>query len=216
MIETATEFTIKARRFGENRHDVLISGHRKPVTRMEKVRVDRDGHRINTNLLRVKVGPEFKSTIGFVGEGKAYDPDRQQVGYSSVDPDITIWPEQPGIFEQTYLGTLSRQVSSKKVGSLTRVLRKTPGLGALMRDCAPLSIHYSSPESPGFTINIPRGVSRHCDVSVHDDRINRIQLLSTYLYEQRRGVALDIAMAPFVLLIHILNSFLNVLDFFSD
>ncbi|MBO0852348.1 MAG: hypothetical protein J2P18_01110 [Nocardia sp.] len=200
MIETATEFTIKERFFGNCRRDVFVPGSSKPVTRMEMPVVDRR-RRSDINFMRVKVGQDFKTTIGFIAAGETYDSDHQQIGVSSVDPDLTDWPEKWGVFEQLNLGTLTREVSPQKVGLLIRILRKTPGFRELMRDCAQVSIHYSSPESAGFTINIPRGVTSRCDVTVHDDRINRIQLLATYLYERRQGAVLDFALAPFKLLI---------------
>ncbi|MBO0852349.1 MAG: hypothetical protein J2P18_01115 [Nocardia sp.] len=199
MTDAATEFTIKSKWTDEDQHDVFIPGRRKPVNSIDKV--SGEPH------LRVRAGADLKYIIGFIGDGEAYNSDRQQIGYSWVDPDVTNWPDEPGIFEQNGLGTLYRQVSTKEVGPLTRTLRKTPGLRALMRDCAPLSIHYSSPESPGFTMTIPRGVLLRCHVTIHDDRISRTQMLSTYLRERRKGVALDVMILPFGLLLYPLSWF---------
>jgi len=160
MLESATEFSVRIRTFGHYRRDITLPGRRNPIARMRRVKHDEYGKKIKTNLRSLNAGSEFQYTIGFVDRDTAVDGARE------------------------HLGSVSKIRSGDK-GTVTGEFDQY-GLGILVRVEEPDTrlVHYYSDDSAGFTVSKPWGSSR-CDFTVHDERVNRVLLMTAYLREER-------------------------------
>ncbi len=160
MLEDAIEFSVVARAFGDSRHDIFVPGERSAIARIELLKHDKHGHKIETKVYGISEGPEFQHTVGYLRSGEALDSTQQNIGLVAI-PDRNGRGSTPGEFQQFQLGTLIR--TEEKRGRL---------------------VHYSSPTSAGFTIAKPRSSTR-CKFTIHDKRVNRILALAAYMHEKR-------------------------------
>jgi hypothetical protein len=150
VLENATEFSVVPRWSGERRHDVLVSGQRRPIARMQRVLRDANGGRVITDMLRV-LGPDLRYSIGMV------DPSNPGRAFG-IGENLKVGPQigRVSMASRARKGEASGEFEQYGLGLLTRVEERGTRL-----------VHYSGPDSPGFTIAKPGGSSR-CEFTIHD------------------------------------------------
>ncbi|MFI6045621.1 hypothetical protein ACIA8C_28610 [Nocardia sp. NPDC051321] len=129
----------------------------------------------------VYAGPGLEERVGTVNLRFAVDLDGKRVG--EVTSERIRWGSLGHVreFRQDDLGVLTgEQVGLGAVFARRRGMRFIP-LADMANDVARVHVRYRGPDSAGFDVVKPMGISKRCHFSVHDPRINRLLLLSCFI-----------------------------------
>ena len=149
-------------------------------------RVHKPGPPDRTVPFDVYGGPRLDELIGLVTSGDAATADRTLIGRVGGRTHSNLF-KQRWTFEQFGLGVLEGR--ARGLGSMVRntvgSFSDNDSAGYLV---APLTVHYRSSDSEGFTLARHAGPLSRFDIAVKDPRIDRLLVLAAVrLFDHQTG-----------------------------